>query len=213
MKQLAVVGSTGSIGTQTLEIARRNPDQYKVLALAARRSVDKMVAQAREFKVEAVALLDEEAASRAAEQLKGSGIEVLSGADGVDRVAAWPQTTMTVSALVGMAGLRPTLSALEQGIDVGLANKEALVVGGTLVTSKARQKKAALLPIDSEHSAHLPVPLRREVERRGEDHSDRLGWTFSQDPPGRSWPPSGLKTPSSIPPGTWAPRSPSTAPR
>ncbi len=152
MKHLALIGSTGSIGTQTLEVVRASGD-FAIKTLAARRSWQKLAQQAREFRPDAVALLEEEAAEQLEQELKGTGIQVLAGMDGVCRVSSWQGADLTVSSLVGMAGLLPTLAALESGIPVALANKEALVVGGELVTRAAAENGCPLLPIDSEHSA------------------------------------------------------------
>lgn len=153
MKNLSLIGSTGSIGTQTLDVVEANPDRYKVVALAARRSWQLLAEQARKFEPAVVATLDEEAAEQLAAALTDTNIKVLAGMDGVVKAAAWAGTDLTVSSLVGMAGLLPTLAALEAGISVALANKEALVVGGDLVTRAARANGCHLLPIDSEHSA------------------------------------------------------------
>ncbi|MGE0493566.1 MAG: 1-deoxy-D-xylulose-5-phosphate reductoisomerase [Vulcanimicrobiota bacterium] len=153
MKKISLIGSTGSIGTQTLDVVEANPDRYRVVALAARRSWQLLAEQARKFEPAVVATLDEEAAAQLEGALADTDIKVLAGMDGVVQAAAWAGTDLTVSSLVGMAGLLPTLAALEAGISVALANKEALVVGGDLVTRAAQANGCHLLPIDSEHSA------------------------------------------------------------
>lgn len=154
MKKIIVLGSTGSIGTQALDVVREHPERFQIVALAAKKSWQRLVRQAREFRVSAVALLDEEAAFRAQEELKDTTIVVLSGVKGVESLACWgDDVDMVVSSMVGMAGLVPTLRAVERGRDVALANKEALVVGGPVVMAAVAEHKVKLLPVDSEHSA------------------------------------------------------------
>lgn len=165
MKSLAIVGSTGSIGTQTLEVVRARPDAFQVKTLAARRSWKLLAEQAREFKVEAVALLEADSCEPLRRALDGSGIQVLEGMEGVCELSAWPGVDITVSTLVGMAGLLPTLRALEAGINVALANKEALVVGGELVTAATTKHGCALLPVDSEHSAIFQCLYGEKIEQ------------------------------------------------
>lgn len=154
MKKIVVLGSTGSIGTQTLDVVREHPDRFSIVALAAKKSWQRLVRQALEFKVSAVALLDEEAAFRAQEELRDTNIVVLSGRKGVESLAGWGEDVdMVVSSMVGMAGLVPTLKAVEHGRDVALANKEALVVGGSVLMKAVAASGVRLLPVDSEHSA------------------------------------------------------------
>lgn len=155
MKKLIILGSTGSIGSQTLDVVRQHPDKFSIVALAAKRSWQRLVKQAREFKVEAIALLDDEAAFRAQEELQDSGVVVLSGKKGIESVATWGEADMVVSSMVGMAGLVPTLKAVDMGRDVALANKESLVVGGPVLMDAIANQEVRLLPIDSEHSAIL----------------------------------------------------------
>lgn len=154
MKNIIILGSTGSIGTQVIDVVREHPERFKVVGLAARKSWEKLVRQAREFQVGAIALLDEEAAFRAQEELKDTKVVVLSGRKGIESLAWWGESVdMVVSSMVGMAGLVPTLRAIEHGRTVALANKEALVVGGSVVMKAVLEHKVKLLPIDSEHSA------------------------------------------------------------
>lgn len=153
MKKIIILGSTGSIGSQTTDVVRAHPDKFSIVALAAKKSWQRLVKQAREFEVEAIALLDEDAAFRAQEELHDTDIVVLSGKKGVKTVAAWGEADLVVSAMVGMAGLVPTLKAIERGRDVALANKESLVVGGPVVMEAIARNEVQLLPIDSEHSA------------------------------------------------------------
>ena len=153
MKKIVVLGSTGSIGTQSLDVVRAHPERFSIVALAAKKSWQTLVRQAREFDVGAIALLDEEAAFRAQEELKGTSIVVLSGKKGIETLAGWGEADMVVSSMVGMAGLVPSLKAVEHGRDLALANKEALVVGGPVLMKAVAKHKVKLLPVDSEHSA------------------------------------------------------------
>lgn len=153
MKQIIVLGSTGSIGSQTLDVVRKHPDKFSIVALAAKKSWQRLVKQAREFQVEAIALLDAEAAFRAQEELQDTEIVVLSGKKGVKTLAGWGQADLVMSSMVGMAGLVPTLRAIERGRDIALANKESLVVGGPVVMKAIQEYDVRLLPVDSEHSA------------------------------------------------------------
>lgn len=150
MKSLSILGSTGSIGTQALEVCRR--DGYKVVALAAGSNIDLLEAQAREFKVKAVAVFNEAKADELKIKLRDTDIKVLSGVEGVCEVAKM-EADIALNAIVGIAGLRPTLAAIESGKDIALANKETLVTGGEIVNRKAREKGVKILPVDSEHSA------------------------------------------------------------
>ena len=149
-KQLVLLGSTGSIGRQTLEVAEACG--YPVTALAANRSVEEMEAQARRYRPAAVAMVEERAAADLRVRLADLPIRVLSGIEGLCELAAM-DADMVVNAVVGMVGLRPTLAAVEAGHDVALANKETLVAGGELVMRAVRDRGVRLLPVDSEHSA------------------------------------------------------------
>lgn len=150
MKSLIILGSTGSIGTQALDVCRR--DGYRVTALAAGSNVDLLEKQAREFKPLAVALFNENAAKDLAVRLADTDIKVLSGADGVCEIAGG-EGDIVLNSIVGIAGLRPTLAAINAGKTIALANKETLVTGGELVKKAAKEKGVAILPVDSEHSA------------------------------------------------------------
>lgn len=152
MKKIIILGSTGSIGTQALDIVRANPDKYEVVGLAAGSNADLLEKQAREFSVSAVALFDENAASALKIKLSDTDTKVLSGADGVCALASF-DCDMVLNAIVGIAGLRPTLTAIDAGHTIALANKETLVTGGEIVNRKLKEKGVKLLPVDSEHSA------------------------------------------------------------
>ncbi len=149
-RQLLILGSTGSIGTQALEIVARS-DDLDLVGLCAERSWERLVEQARTHGVRRIALADPEAAARAAEAWTEG--EVLSGAEGLVRLVTESGAELVLNALVGAAGLGPTVATLGEGIDLALANKESLVVGGDLVTQLAEATGAALIPVDSEHSA------------------------------------------------------------
>ena len=152
MKKLIILGSTGSIGTQALDIARANPDKYTVVGLAAGSNAELLEKQAREFGVKAVALFDTKAADELKIKLADTNIKVLCGADGVCELAMLDCDVM-LNAIVGIAGLRPTLCAIDAGHTIALANKETLVTGGEIVNRKLKEKGVELLPVDSEHSA------------------------------------------------------------
>lgn len=160
MKRLALLGSTGSIGTSTLDVVARFPERFEVVALAAGRNTGLVAQQARTFRPRMVAVAEEEDARRLRDELPG--IEVLSGEEGRIAVATHPDATTVVGAFVGALGLVPTWRALEMGRDVLLANKETLVVAGELVMALARRTGARVLPIDSEHNA-LHQALRAGV--------------------------------------------------
>ncbi len=152
MKKLIILGSTGSIGTQALQIVRANPDKYSVTALAAGKNVKLLEAQAREFNVKVVAVFDEVAANDLKIRLADTDIKVLSGESGVCEVAQ-SDADLVLNAIVGIAGLRPTLTAIDAGHTIALANKETLVTGGEIVNRRLAEKGVELLPVDSEHSA------------------------------------------------------------
>lgn len=150
MKKLIILGSTGSIGVQALEVAERNG--YKVTALAAGKNTELLEKQARKFKPDIVAVFDEKAANDLKIRLADMPIKVLSGEEGVCAAAQY-EGDIVLNAVVGIAGLKPTLSAIEAGKTVALANKETLVAGGEIVNKKLIEKNVKLLPVDSEHSA------------------------------------------------------------
>lgn len=152
MKKIIILGSTGSIGTQALDIVRANPQKYQVVGLAAGKSVDVIENQVREFGIKYVALFDENAARDLKIRLSDTDTVVLSGADGVCELASL-ECDMVLNAIVGIAGLRPTLTAIDAGHTIALANKETLVTGGEIVNRNLKEKGVTLLPVDSEHSA------------------------------------------------------------
>ena len=150
MKELVILGSTGSIGTQSLEVARRQG--YRVTGLVAGGNIELLEKQSREWKPKTVAVFNESKAKDLKIKLADTDIKVLSGEDGVCEVAGEKGDTV-INAIVGIAGLKPTLSAIESGKTIALANKETLVTGGEIVKKKAKEKGVSILPVDSEHSA------------------------------------------------------------
>jgi 1-deoxy-D-xylulose-5-phosphate reductoisomerase len=150
-RRVAILGSTGSIGRQALDVIERSSGELSVVALSAASSWERLLEQAERHGVRRVALADPDAAARASEAWTNG--EVLSGPDGVVRLIADCECDMVLNAIVGSAGLLPTVATLAEGIDLALANKESLVVGGELVTALAQATGAAMLPVDSEHSA------------------------------------------------------------
>jgi 1-deoxy-D-xylulose-5-phosphate reductoisomerase len=154
-KALSILGSTGSIGVSTLEVARQFPDRFEVVALAAGRNIDLFLDQIKVFKPSLVAVLDQHLAVQLQQGFKSHRHqpEVCFGPEGYERVATYPKSQMLVSAMVGAAGLLPTLAAIGAGKDLALANKETLVIAGEIVMRAATQKGIRILPVDSEHSA------------------------------------------------------------
>ncbi len=170
MKQrLAILGSTGSIGVQTLDIVRETPSLFEVRVLTANRNWQRLAAQAREFDADTAVIADERYYGQLRDALAGTDVKVYAGEDAVAQVAAGGDTDVVVNALVGYAGLAPTVAALGAGKKLALANKESLVVGGEYVMRLAAEKRAPILPIDSEHSAIFQClvgeqsPIRRLI--------------------------------------------------
>ena len=168
-QQLAILGSTGSIGEQTLDIVRENPDKFEVSTLTAHHNWERLAHQAREFDVPTVVIADEAYYAPLTEALADTDTKVFAGNDSVAQVAGGGDSNVVVNALVGYAGLAPTVATLNAGKKLALANKESLVVGGEYVMRLAAEKKAPILPIDSEHSAIFQClvgeqsPLRRLI--------------------------------------------------
>lgn len=152
-KQIAILGSTGSIGRQTLEVIEAHSDLYEVYALTANRSWELLVEQARKFLPDSVVIADESLYGNVKEALAGLPVKVYAGADAMAQIVESPVIDIVVTALVGFAGLRPTVHAIKAGKTIALANKETLVVAGELVTELVGEYKTAIMPVDSEHSA------------------------------------------------------------
>lgn len=168
MKKIAILGSTGSIGTQTLDVVREHKEELCVTALAAGHNKERLKEQIAEFHPSLVSLADEKLALELKHELAGSGVEVLSGMDGLVAVAGAKESDVVVTAVVGMMGILPTMEAIRQGKDIALANKETLVTAGHLVIPMAKEYGVSILPVDSEHSAIfqcLHASRRQDVDK------------------------------------------------
>lgn len=166
-KKIAILGSTGSIGTQTLEIVRNNPD-LRVTALAAGKNVSRMEEQIREFRPKLAGMWSEESAADLRARVADLDVRIVSSMDGLLEIAAEPEAEVLVTAIVGMIGIRPTIAAIEAGKDIALANKETLVCAGHIIMPLARKRGVRILPVDSEHSAifqSLQGQPRNRVEK------------------------------------------------
>ncbi|HEX6915915.1 MAG TPA: 1-deoxy-D-xylulose-5-phosphate reductoisomerase, partial [Chitinophagaceae bacterium] len=152
-KRIAIFGSTGSIGTQALEVIAANQDKFSVAILTAHTNDDVLVKQALRFNPKTVVIVDETKYEAVKAALSGQAINVLSGEKGLEEAAAEDNYDFMLAAIVGYAGLKPTLQGIENGKTIGLANKETLVVAGDYVMRKAVQKNVPVIPVDSEHSA------------------------------------------------------------
>ena len=152
-KKIAILGSTGSIGTQTLDVVRRNPDRFEVYAISAHHNADLLISQAREFRPEMVCIADGRLYPTIKEALSDLNCKVWAGADAIAQMVTYPSIDIVVAAMVGYAGLQPTIEAIKAGKTIALANKETLVVAGELICSLAQEHRVAILPVDSEHSA------------------------------------------------------------
>lgn len=170
MKTIVILGSTGSIGTSTLDIVNRFPEEFRVAGLTAGSNDEKLEEQIRRFRPRVVALSDTAAAARLQERCEGLAVEILSGQDGLVQVASVSEADLVISAIVGGAGLVPTLAAIRSGTQVALANKEPMVMAGKLMQDEARRHGVRIFPVDSEHSAifqslegHRKVDVRRLI--------------------------------------------------
>lgn len=167
MKKIAILGSTGSIGTQTLDVVRANGD-IEVLGISAGRNVKMLEEQAREFHPQLIAVWDENAAKDLEVRLADMDVKIVSGMEGLLELARMPQTDILVTAVVGMIGIRPTMEGIKAGKDIALANKETLVTAGHLIIPMAKEHGVQILPVDSEHSAifqALHGEKRAQVEK------------------------------------------------
>lgn len=153
MKKIAVLGSTGSIGTQTLEVVRNYKEDLKIVSLAAGSNIELLEKQIREFHPEFVCVYEEEAAEKLKKRIADTNTRVGTGMDGLKEAAVIPSAEIVVTAFVGMIGIQPTIEAIEAGKDIALANKETLVTAGHIIMPLAKEKKVKILPVDSEHSA------------------------------------------------------------
>jgi len=177
LKKISILGSTGSIGTQTLDVISQHPDKFRVVALAAGKNIDLLKEQILKFRPLAVSVEDEKSASMLASQISTSRTQILYGQDGAETLAQMNEADLVVSAMVGASGLRPTLAAAKSGKDIALANKESLVIAGEVLTKEVEKNGSRLLPIDSEHSA-----LFQALECGEHRHVKRLILTASGGP-------------------------------
>ncbi len=177
MKNISILGSTGSIGRQTLEIVSRYPEKFRVVGLSAGENIELLLKQIREHGPRAVSVKDEKLAGRLRSELGDSRIDILHGTEGACGIASLDTNDIVVSAMVGASGLLPTLSAVKAGKDVALANKESLVVAGELLTAEAEKNGVRIIPVDSEHSA-----IFQALETNGSEYARRLIITASGGP-------------------------------
>ena len=153
MKQIAILGSTGSIGTQTLDVVRQHPNEFSVYALSAHRSLDLLIQQALEFNPAVVCIADEHLYQPLREALSDLPIKVMAGEQAIAEMVTMPAIDVVVAAMVGYAGLRPTIEAIKAKKTIALANKETLVVAGEIICRLSKRHQVSILPVDSEHSA------------------------------------------------------------
>jgi 1-deoxy-D-xylulose 5-phosphate reductoisomerase len=153
MRKISILGSTGSIGTQTLDVVRHNPDKFKVCGLSTNKNIELLYEQIQEFKPSAVAVNDMYSAERLKEMLKDQKTEIVYGSEGLVDIAVMDEADMILTSVVGMVGLVPTLRAIEHNKIVALANKETLVAGGKIVKEALKKSKSSIIPVDSEHCA------------------------------------------------------------
>ena len=165
MKKISLLGSTGSIGVNTLDVVERNPESFQILAMSAGSNVDLFAEQIRKFKPRVVALFDTQKISTLKEQVVDLDVEILSGEEGIFEVTTIPEVDVVVSGVVGKAGLLPAIEALKAGKNLALANKETLVIAGELVLKEAQKTGSTIIPIDSEHSAIFQALNGEKKER------------------------------------------------
>lgn len=175
-EKVAILGSTGSIGTQTLEIIRDNED-LQAVALAAGQNVDLMEKQIREFHPQIAGMWSEEAAADLRQRVSDLPVKIVCGMDGLLEIASFPESDVVVTAVVGMIGIRPTIAAIESGKTIALANKETLVTAGHIIMPLAAQRKVPILPVDSEHSA-----IFQSLQGRADNQIHRILLTASGGP-------------------------------
>ena len=176
MKKIAILGSTGSIGTQTLDIVREQGD-IQVVAMAAGSNISLLEAQMREFRPSLVSVWDEKKASELRTNTKDLGIKIVSGMEGLLEVSVIPESEILVTAIVGMLGIRPTIAAIKAGKKIALANKETLVTAGHIIIPLAKEYKVPILPVDSEHSA-----IFQSLQGAGDNKINRILLTASGGP-------------------------------
>lgn len=177
MKNISILGSTGSIGQQTLDVVSQHPDKFRVVGLTAGENIRLLAEQIREFRPAAVSVRDEALADSLRGMIPGVKTEILHGGDGACAVAGMEEAGQVVSSMVGASGLLPTLTAVKAGKDVALANKESLVVAGEIITREAEKSGSRIIPVDSEHSA-----IFQALECGSREHVKRIILTASGGP-------------------------------
>ena len=177
MKGISILGSTGSIGKQTLDITSRFPERFRIVGLAAGENISLLKEQILNFKPEVVSIKDKDNARKLSKELKSESVEILWGEEGAQAVASHTRTGLVVSAMVGASGLKPTLSAIKSRKNVALANKEVLVMAGNILTEEALKNGINVIPVDSEHSA-----LFQALRHNGKEFVKRLILTASGGP-------------------------------
>src|SRR5579863_4203827 len=177
MKDVAILGSTGSVGVTTLDVVARFPDRFRIVAMAAGRNLDLLAEQVRRFRPELVSVATPELARQFAAMISPHRVTIVHGGDGAVAVATHPDARLVMSSLVGALGLRPTLAAIKAGKDIAFANKEVLVIAGELVTAAVRENRVRLLPVDSEHNAVFQC-----LEGRARESLKRIILTASGGP-------------------------------
>ncbi|MBR1928448.1 MAG: 1-deoxy-D-xylulose-5-phosphate reductoisomerase [Paludibacteraceae bacterium] len=176
-KQIAILGSTGSIGTQALDVIERNPEQFQVYAISANKSIDKLVEQARRFRPEVVCIADETLYEPLRDALSDIECKVWAGADSIAQMVTMPSIDIVLASMVGYAGLKPTIEAIKAGKTIALANKETLVVAGELICKLANEYHTPILPVDSEHSA-----IFQSIVGEGQNAIEKILLTASGGP-------------------------------
>ena len=157
MKNISILGSTGSIGTQTLDVISYFPDKFRVVGLSAGNNIDLLAKQATQFRPDMVSIKSESNIGQLKSKLNDDNIDIFFGEQGASNVASHPDADLVVSAMVGASGLKPTIAAIKAGNDIALANKETLVMAGKLITEEAKIRDVNIIPVDSEHSAIYQV--------------------------------------------------------
>ncbi len=182
-RQIAILGSTGSIGTQALEVIQQHPDLFEPVVLTAGRNADLLIEQALRFVPSCVVIADETQYHEVREALSRLPITVLAGNGALSEVVSLANVDMVLTAMVGFSGLLPTLAAVRSGKNIALANKETLVVAGALITSLARKSGSGIYPVDSEHSAIFQCLAGEDPDNGGEIDPYGVGGTFQGDEP------------------------------
>ncbi len=177
MKNISILGSTGSIGQQTLDVVSQHPDKFRVVGLTAGENIQLLAEQVRAFRPVAVSVRDEALADSLRELITGERTEILHGRDGACKIAGMEESEQVVSSIVGASGLLPTLTAVKAGKDIALANKESLVVAGEIITREAEKSGSKIIPVDSEHSA-----IFQALECGSREHVKRIILTASGGP-------------------------------